>query len=144
MIPGGTGAALDLGGFGYKNDDPGPGVLVASLPPNTPARSRWETASWRWMAAHRRRRPFAETMAKIDQEKAAVATVQRGKERMRMETRIILPKRDAGGTARVQAKYIPEDKEIQIVSRTVTELRVTVPRPGFRAASIGTAWRSRS
>src|ERR1035441_1798962 len=31
-IPGGTGAALDLGGFGFKMDDPGPGVGVTSLP----------------------------------------------------------------------------------------------------------------
>ena len=31
-------------------------------------------------------------------------------------------------TARVQAKYLPEDHEVQIVSRAVTEMRVTVPR----------------
>ena len=53
--------------------------------------------------------------------------VQRGKERVRLEGRIVLPKRDPGGTVRVQAQYIPEDKEIQIVSRGIIELRVTVP-----------------
>ena len=31
-IAGGAGAALDLGGFGFKTDEPGPGVLVTSLP----------------------------------------------------------------------------------------------------------------
>jgi len=30
-IAGGSGAALDLGGFGFKLDEPGPGVLVATL-----------------------------------------------------------------------------------------------------------------
>ena len=30
-------------------------------------------------------------------------------------------------TARVQAKYDPAEKEIQIVSRTVTAMRVTIP-----------------
>ena len=50
-IPGGTGAALDLGGFGFKTDDPGPGVLVTSLPENTAGRSNSATACSRWMAS---------------------------------------------------------------------------------------------
>ena len=33
-IAGGSGAALDLGGFGFKLDEPGPGVLVSELPVN--------------------------------------------------------------------------------------------------------------
>src|SRR5205814_1208980 len=31
-IAGSNGAALDLGGFGFKLDEPGPGVLVTNLP----------------------------------------------------------------------------------------------------------------
>ena len=31
-LQGSNGAALNLGGFGYKPDDPGPGVLVSMLP----------------------------------------------------------------------------------------------------------------
>ena len=54
-------------------------------------------------------------------------TVQRGKERIRVETRIMLPRRESGVSARVQAQYLPAEKEIQIVSRTVTEMRVTLP-----------------
>ena len=56
----------------------------------------------------------------------AVVTVQRGKERIRVETRITLPRRETGVTSRVQAQYLPAEKEIQIVSRTITEMRVTV------------------
>ncbi len=35
-IGGGNGAALDLGAFGFKVDEPGPGVLVTSLPEKYP------------------------------------------------------------------------------------------------------------
>jgi hypothetical protein len=38
----------------------------------------------------------------------------------------VLPRRETGVSARVEAQYLPADKEIQIVSRTVTEMRVTV------------------
>ena len=72
-------------------------------------------------------RQYLELMEKFTEEKPAVVTVQRGKERMRVETRIVLPRREAGVTSRVQAQYLPAEKEIQIVSRTITEMRVTVP-----------------
>jgi hypothetical protein len=65
-------------------------------------------------------------MEKVTEEKLAVATVQRGKERIRMETRIVIPRRDPAVSARVEAQYLADDHEVQIVSRTVTEMRVTV------------------
>jgi len=66
-------------------------------------------------------------MEKMTEDRPVVVTVQRGKERIRLETRVVLPARDAGVTARVHAQYLSAEKEIQIVSRTVTEMRVTVP-----------------
>ena len=39
----------------------------------------------------------------------------------------MIPRRDPVLTARVEAQYLPEDKEIQIVSRTIQEMRVTIP-----------------
>jgi hypothetical protein len=71
-------------------------------------------------------RQYVELMDKTTDEKLAVATVQRGKDRVRVETRIVLPVRDSGVTARVQAQVLPAEKEIQIVTRTITELRVTI------------------
>ncbi len=127
VIPGGSGAALDLGPFEYKSDDPGPGlevVLPAKYSGPLKSGDRLVALDGKPIADAR---AFAAMMAKLDEEKAAAVTVQRGKERIRMETRILLPKRDSGGTVRVQAKYIPEDKEIQIVSRGITALRLTVP-----------------
>jgi len=46
---------------------------------------------------------------------------------MRVESRSIVPRHEAMVSARVQAKYDPEEKEIDIISRTVTEMRVTIP-----------------
>jgi hypothetical protein len=126
-IPGGTGAALDLGGFGFKTDDPGPGVLVTSLPQkySGPLKGgdRLMALDGKPLADARR---YLEFMEKVTDEKAAVVTVQRGKERIRVETRIVLPRREPGVTSRVEAQVLPAEKEIQIVSRTVTEMRVTV------------------
>jgi hypothetical protein len=72
-------------------------------------------------------RQYLEMMQKVTEESPAVVTVQRGKERIRVETRITLPRRETGVSARVQAQYLPAEKEIQIISRTITEMRVTVP-----------------
>ncbi|MCX6628581.1 MAG: hypothetical protein NTW28_13230 [Candidatus Solibacter sp.] len=126
-IPGGTGAALDLGGFVFKTDDPGPGVLVTSLPEkySGPLKTgdRLFALDGKPLASARQ---YLELMEKVTEEKPAVVTVQRGKERIRMETRIMLPRRESGVTSRVEAQYLPAEKEIQIVSRTITEMRVTV------------------
>jgi hypothetical protein len=126
-ISGGTGAALDLGAFGFKVDDPTPGVLVTSLPEKSsgPLKSgdRLMALDGKPLANARQ---YLELLEKITEEKPATVTVQRGKERIRVETRITLPRRETGVTARVQAQYLPAEKEIQIVSRTITEMRVTV------------------
>jgi hypothetical protein len=122
-------AALDLGGFGYKPDDPGPGIVVSFLPEKYggPLKlgDRVVALDGKEIADARR---YTDLMAQIKDERAAVVLVQRGKERMRIETSIVLPKRAPVVTARVQAKYLPEDHEVQIVSRAVTEMRVTIPR----------------
>ena len=127
-IPGGTGAALDLGGFGVKADDPDPGVLVTTLPakysgPLKPG-DRLVALDGKPLVSARQ---YLETMEKITEEKPATVTVQRGKERIRVETRITLPRRDSGISARVQAQYLPAEKEIQIFSRTISDMRLTVP-----------------
>jgi predicted esterase len=127
-IPGGTGAVLDLGGFAFKTDDPGPGVLVTSLPEKysgpLKAGDRLIALDGKPLADARQ---YLELLEKVSDEKPAVVTVQRGKDRIRVETRIVLPRRETGVTSRVEAQYLPADKEIQIVSRTITEMRVTVP-----------------
>jgi hypothetical protein len=53
--------------------------------------------------------------------------VQRGKERTRIETRILVPHHDFVPTARLQGKYDPTQRQITLISRMVTEMRITVP-----------------
>ncbi|SPE33982.1 conserved exported hypothetical protein [Candidatus Sulfopaludibacter sp. SbA6] len=124
----GSGAVLDLGGFGWKAEDPGPGVLVSFLPEkySGPLKMGDRIVALEGRPIENARQYF-ETMSKIVEEKPVVVTVQRGKERIRVETHIVLPRRDMAITARVEAQYLAEDKEIQIVSRTVKEMRVTIP-----------------
>lgn len=121
-------ASLDLGGFGFQTDAPGPGVLVSFLPEkySGPLKmgDRIVALDGREITDGRR---YVELMSQIIEERPAAVTVQRGKERMRVETRVVLPQRPASVTARVQAQYLPAEKEVQIVSRTVTEMRVTIP-----------------
>jgi predicted esterase len=130
-----SGAALDLGGFIFKTDDPGPGVPVTSLPEkyNGPLKAgdRLIALDGKPLASAVQ---YLELMEKVTEERTAVVTVQRGKERIRVETRITLPRRETGVTSRVEAQYLPAEKEIQIVSRTITEMRVTVPAEWVPAA----------
>lgn len=128
LVKPGSGASLDLGGFGYKADDPGPGVTVASLPDkySGPLKlgDRIVELDGKPVGSARE---YAETMRNAAEEKDVAILVERAKERKRIETRIVLPPRKPVVTARVRANYDPASKEIQIVSRTVTSMRVTVP-----------------
>ena len=121
-------AALDLGGFGFKKDDPARGVLISYLPEKYTGPLKMGD---RIVALDGREIPdarrYVEMMAQINEERPAVATVERGKERIRLETRILIPKRNAAVTARVQAKYLSEEHQVQIISRTVSEMRVDIP-----------------
>ena len=125
-ISAGGGAALDLGAFRLQMDDPGPGLLVTLPDKYTGPLKRGD----RLMALDGKPlanpREYAAMMEKVTDEKPAVITVQRGKDRIRVETRITLPRRETAVTSRVQAQYLPAEKEIQIISRTITEMRVTV------------------
>ena len=127
VIPGSTGAMLDLGEFGFRTDDPGPGIVVV-LPEKyagpLKAGDRILSLDGKPLA---NAREYEDLMAKESDDRPAAIMVQRGASRTRIETRVVLPRRENLVTARVQAKYIADDREIQIVTRTATGLRVTVP-----------------
>ena len=121
-------ASLDLGGFGFKPDDPGPGVPITFLPDNYRGQlklgDRLVALDGRPIANPRQ---YLDTMAQVTEERPATVTVERGKQRIRIETKILFSKAVPRVTARVQGKFLPEEKEIQIISRSVTEMRVTIP-----------------
>ena len=128
-------ASLDLGGFGYKPDDPGPGLLISFLPekysgPLKPGDRIVELEGKELADA----RAFRDLMAQVKEERATSVMVLRGKQRLRIETALVLPRRAPVVSARVQAKYAPEEKEIQIISRAVTEMQVTIPSEWLPAA----------
>lgn len=121
-------AALDLGAFGFQKDDPGPGVLVRGLPEKYSGPLKVGDRIVALDGREIRDAPhYLELMAQIREERPAVAAVQRGNERIRVETQIVIPKPVAAITARVQAKHLPEQNAVEIVSRTVTEMRVEIP-----------------
>jgi predicted esterase len=129
MLAAESAAALDLGGFGYHAADPGPGVPVVFLPQKYAGPLR---IGDRIVAldgkpienAHQ----YLEMLSRVTETRPAVVMVERGKERIRVETRVVAPRRDPVVTGRVQAHYLPEYRQIEIISRAVTEMRVTLPR----------------
>ena len=121
-------ASLDLGGFGYKPDEPGPGLLISYLPEkySGPLRlgDRIVAIDGRPIDEPKR---YLEMMSRYTESRPAVATVQRGKDRIRLDTFVVVPKPEAAVTARVQGLFLAAEREVQIVSRTVREMRVTIP-----------------
>jgi hypothetical protein len=127
VIPG-SGASLSIGPFGYDPQAEGPGALVGWLPPDYhgPLKLGDRIVSVGGKEA-RDGRDYAQQMDQIVEEKPAAVLVQRGKERVRLEAKIVLPKREEVITARVQGKYSPGEHELLIISRTVTQLRLRIP-----------------
>jgi predicted esterase len=129
VVAGESAAALDLGGFGYHAADPGPGVPVVFLPQKYAGPLR---IGDRIVAldgkpienAHQ----YLEMLSRVTESRPAVVMVERAKERIRVETRVVVPRRDPVVTGRVQARYLPEYRQIEIITRAVTEMRVTIPR----------------
>ena len=72
-------------------------------------------------------REYVEQMDKTTEEKPVAVMVERGKDRIRLETRIVLPRRQPSVTARVQGQHLVDLKQVQIVSRAVAQMRVTLP-----------------
>ena len=122
-----TPAVLDLGVFSYDRNDSGPGVALNLAEKYSGPLKKGD----RLMAIDGRAiangPEFAALMARTATERPAAVILQRGKERVRVETRILVPHIMVPVTARVQAQYVASDNDIQIISRTVKELRVTIP-----------------
>lgn len=128
LIPADAGAALDLGGFGYRADDPGPGVTVAFLPEKYKDVLRvgdvLEALDGKPIENARQ---LMQILEKADATRNAVAMVRRGKDRIRIETRIVVPRREPVISARVKAEYLPDYRQIVLISRAITEMRIAIP-----------------
>ena len=124
----GSGASLDLGNFGFKPDDPGPGLLVSFLGEKYegPLKLGDRIVALDGKPIENPRQ-YAETMNRNLENRRVSVMIQRGTGRLRLETAIVVPRRDPAVTARVQAHFDPAAREIEIVSRVAAEMRVTVP-----------------
>jgi hypothetical protein len=124
----GSGASLALGPFGYDPRAPGPGVLVAWLPAEYKGplklNDRIVSVAGKELGDGRE---YARQMDEMTDDKSVAVQIQRGKERLRLETKIVLPKREELVTARVQGRYLPDQKELLLISRAVTQMRVRIP-----------------
>jgi hypothetical protein len=120
--------ALDLGGFGYKPDDAGPGIAVTYLPEKYSGPLKMgdrivEIEGKPIANAHQ----YREIMSKYTEDKRVTVMVERAKRRDRVETRVAMERVDSSLTARVQGSYDMDDKLVLVISRGVTEMRVTIP-----------------
>jgi hypothetical protein len=124
----GSGASLDLGVFGFKPDDPGPGLLVSFLGEkyNGPLKMGDRILELDGRPIENPKQ-YAETMNRHVENRRVTVMVERGGQRIRIETTIVVPRRDPAVTARVQARFDAASRVIEIVSRVVTGMRVTVP-----------------
>lgn len=124
----GSGASLSLGGFGYRLSAPGPGVLVEWLPEGYkgPLKLQDRIVSLAGRTVENAA-AYVSLLEGITEARGVAVLVQRGKERLRLETKAVLPKRDEGSTSRVQAEYFSDDKEVLVITRQIGELRLDLP-----------------
>ena len=71
---------------------------------------------------------FEQAMARMSDERPVTLMVQRGKQRVRIETSAKVATRDEPLTGRIQGEYSVESKELLIISRAVAEFVVLIPR----------------
>jgi pimeloyl-ACP methyl ester carboxylesterase len=125
-------ASLDFGGFGYQVTAPGPGVVIEWLPPDYKGplmlKDRIVALSGKPIADPRH---YVELMREVKEERPVSVTIERvtgkEKERLRLTTHYRLRQREEVVTARVQAEWVPEAREIVIVSRAVAAIELTIP-----------------
>jgi predicted esterase len=123
-----SGASLAAGPFGYDAAAPGPGVLVAWLPEDYQGPLQLND---RIVAVGGKEIPDARAYIRLmDQsfeEGEIVIMVQRGRDRIRLETRTIPAPRPETVTARLKAEHLPESGEVQVLSRGIAGMRLTIP-----------------
>ena len=126
--PLGSGATLALGPFGFDPTEPGPGVVVARLPEKYEGPLKLHD---RIIAVGGKElkdsAQYAQMLYQTFEEKPVVVMVARGKEHIRLETRIVVPSREETGTAHVRAHYLPDLREVEVLSRAVAQIKLTIP-----------------
>jgi hypothetical protein len=127
VLPG-SGASLAIGPFGFDPLAAVPGALVGWLPGNYKGPLKLGDRIVAVAGKEvRDGREYTQMLDVITEEKAVAVHVQRGSERIRLETKIVLPKREEATTARIEGRYTPEEKELLLISRAVVQARLQIP-----------------
>jgi len=126
--PLGSGAVLALGPFGYNPGEPGPGVLVASLPEKYAGPLKLNDRIVELGGKEvKNAEDYAQILYQTFDEKPVVVMIQRGKEHLRLETKIEIAPRAEPVTARVRGHYLPDLQEVEVVSRAISQMKLTLP-----------------
>ena len=126
--PLGAGAVLAIGPFGFNPGEPGPGVLVASLPEKYAGPLKLDDRILELGGKElKNAAEYAQILYQTFEEKPVVVMVQRGKEKIRLETRIEIAPRAESVTARIRAQYLPDQREVEVVSRAISQMKLTLP-----------------
>ncbi len=124
----GSGAVLALGGYGYKLSDPGPGILVNWLPPNYSGPLKLNDRILSVGGTHiKDSAGFAAYLSAQNEERALGVVVLRGKDRLRLESRIALAKREENVTARVRGEFMMDGRQLLLITRGVAAVRLDLP-----------------
>jgi len=128
VAPLGSSAVLAIGPFGYNPTAPGPGVLVTSLPAKYAGPLKVDDRILELGGKELKNgADLADILYHTFDEKPVVVMVARGKERLRLETKIVLAPRSELVTARVRAQFLPKWQTVEVVSRAITQLKLTLP-----------------
>jgi hypothetical protein len=126
--PLGSPAVLAIGPFGFNPAAPGPGVLVTSLPEKYSGPLKVDDRITELGGKELKDgAELAQILYRTVEEKPVVVMVERGKEHIRLETKIEMAPRAEAVTARVRAQYLPELHEVEVVSRAITQMKLTLP-----------------
>ena len=126
--PLGSGALLAVGPFGMDAADKGPGVVVASLPDKYTGPLKLNDRIVEMGGKDLKdAADYTQTLYQTFEEKPVVVMIARGKEHIRLETKIVVAPRPEPVTARVRAQYLPDLQEVEVVSRSIKQMRVTLP-----------------
>lgn len=124
----GPGAYLAVGGFGYTLDDPGPGLVLNWLPPDYTGPLKLNDRIVSVGGAQiKDARGYVAFMDGQKEERAVGVVVSRRKERLRIESRIGLTKREENVTARVRAEFLMDGHQLLLITRGVAAVRLDLP-----------------
>lgn len=124
----GSGASLAAGNFGYNPAAPGPGVVVSWLPPDYQGPLKLEDRILSLGGkAIADAAGYERLLDPLNEERPIALVVQRGRERLRIETRVVIARRDENFTAQIRGEFNPETRDLFVITRGVGEVKLNLP-----------------